>query len=212
MDGLWKICVCFLSSCLFYLQLFSLCVWDSVIRYSLTNTNVDIRRDRLSFAGCTLQAIRCTILSSRQIKLPLYNGNPRPITSASTVSHVGHAISYSPSKKPKNAVSATVNITYVWISPAHEWGIPLKQEHHSKQNPLHFQNPETPSPALCCCSRLVLYTCFLNLHILICGFIATTARGEINFSARARHKDVWGNEVTFHSFLTSALDIGERSV
>jgi len=49
--------VCFLSSLLFYLQLFSLFVSDSVIRYSLTNTNVDVRQDRLSFAGCTLQAI-----------------------------------------------------------------------------------------------------------------------------------------------------------
>jgi len=211
MDYEKYVCV-FLSSCLFYLQLFSLFVWDSVIRYSLTNTNVGIRQDRLSFAGCTLQAIWCTILSSRQTKLPLNNGNPRPITSASTVSHVGYAISSSPSERPKNAVSAIVNITHVWISPAHEWGIPLKQEYHSKQNPLHFENSDTPIPASCCVSRLVSYTCFLNLHSLICGFIATAARGEIHFSACARHEDVWGSEVTLHSFLTSALDTGERSV
>lgn len=207
-----NMCVFFVILSFFYLQLFSLFVWDSVIRYSLTNTNVDIRRDRLSFAGCTLQAIGCTILSSRQIKLPLNNGNPRPITSASTVSHVGHTISSSPSKEPRNAVYTVVHITYVWISPAHEWGIPLKQEHHSKQNPLHFQNPDTPTPASRFCSLLVLYTCFLNLHILICGFIATAARGKIHFSACARHEDVWGSEVTFHSFLTSKLDICERSV
>jgi hypothetical protein len=55
------------------------------------------------------------------------------------------------------------------------------------------------------------FTTKIKFHILICGFIAKAARGEIHFSACARHEDVWGSEVTFHSFLTSALDIGERS-
>lgn len=106
--------VCFFCHLAFFTCNFLVCLSETALFVtSLTNMNVDIRQDRLSFAGCTLQAIRCTILSSRQIKLPLNNGNPRPITSASTVSHVGRAISSSPSKEPKNAVSAIVSITYV---------------------------------------------------------------------------------------------------
>lgn len=115
-----------------------------------------------------------------------------------------HVISSCAPKEHRNAVFITVNAA-LSVNP-------LKKERHSKRNLLRFKNPGTPTLNPCRVSRLVAYTRFLKLHSLICGFIVTAVQRELQVTTCAHHKHIWGNGGIIHSFLSSALDIGQLSV